>query len=53
MKDEFIEKLENARKQYNEKSLNKLLSDKEENKKRKEKLKKIFENEQKQVKNRK
>ena len=44
-------RIEDARKVYNEKKIDELLSDIEENKKRKEKLKKIFENEQKQGKN--
>jgi len=38
---ENIEKIEEARKVYNEKNINELLSDKEENKLRKEKLDKI------------
>lgn len=53
LKDSDMKKVEDARKKYNEKSINELLSDEEENKLRKEKLKKIFENEQKQIKNRK
>jgi len=48
-----LKRIEDARKVYNEKFINELLSNKEENKNRKEKLKKIFENGQEQSKVRK
>lgn len=47
------DKIENARKIYSEKAITELLSDEKENKTRKAKLKKINENEQKSIKNRK
>ena len=49
----MLDKIEDVRKISNRKIINELLSDKEENVKRKEKLKKIFENGQKQGKVRK
>ena len=50
LKKEDMEKIEDARKKLSEKTVNELLSDEEKNKIRKEKLKKILENEQKQSK---
>lgn len=52
MNNSFLKKIEDARKYYNKKIVKELLDDEEENKIRKEKLKKI-ENEQEQGKSRK